>query len=125
MKLLLYASTDNTGLRLKKCIDQLSVHQSIETFDTIDSLSSRLSQPVSDLALTVILVASSEELEKIIGFGYILQNIKTIIILPNRNPETISAAHKLYPRLIGYADEDFKDIAAVADRILKQLNMQN
>ncbi len=124
MKLLLYAGEDQTGKRLKKCIHHLVPHKALETCGTIVNLIERLRQPVGDLALSVLLIRGQMELKRIIAFGDLLDDIKIIIILPDRRPETISEAHRLYPRFISYADGDFRDIVEVAEHMLGRTHRQ-
>jgi hypothetical protein len=125
VKLLLYAGADETGQRLRRCIDPLASNRSLEACGTIDSLIRRLRQPIGDLVLAVILATSRAEFDEIVGIGRLLEDIRTIIIVPDRRPETISAAHKLHPRLISSADEDFKDLAEVVAHMLERLSPQN
>ena len=125
VKLLLYAGANETGQRLRRCIDPLAANRSLEACGTIDSLIRRLRQPIGDLLLAVILATSRAEFDEIVGIGRLLEDLKTIIIVPDRKPETISAAHKLHPRLISSADEDFKDLAEVVACMLGRMNPQN
>jgi hypothetical protein len=49
-------------------------------------------------------------------------NIKIVLILPDRNNETIVIGHKLRPRFLSYTDSDFIDVAVVLENMLKILN---
>lgn len=125
MTLLLYTGAGKAGQRLKKRIYPLVPDQVLETCGSIDRLIQRLRRPVGDLSLVVLLTGSQKEFKKIVGIGDLLRDIRTIIILPDSRPETISSAHKLHPRLISYADGDFKDISAVVGKMLGRLYPQN
>jgi hypothetical protein len=70
--------------------------------------------------MAVILTGNQNELSKILEAGDLLGSLKTIIILPDRNPETVSAALKLHPRYLSYADGDFLDVSMVAGRMIRK-----
>ena len=120
MKLLLYARKDEIGQRLRERIQDLMLNNVMESFKAIDNFIQRLRQPVNEFSLAVILADSRNELNKIIELGDLLEGLKIIIILPDRSPETVSAALKLHPRYMGYADGDFLDVSMVAGRMLQR-----
>ena len=112
MKISLYLPwTDEIGKRLFGMIEKLVVVDEIEVFRTIDSLVRRLKQPVFDLKITVLLATTRKELSEILSFKDLLTDIRILLILPDGDSDTISMAHKLYPRFISYIDSDFKDVA--------------
>ncbi len=48
----------------------------------------------------------------------LIGDIRIILILPDTEGDTISLGHKLYPRFASYADGNFKDVAAVLEKML-------
>ena len=119
-RLLLYMSSNSASERLKVRINDISLEVTIEIATTVYQLVNKLRQPKHDLILAILHTVTMEEFERIVNIGDMLKDIRTIIILPNRNKNTISTAFKLFPRLIGFADEDYTSIVAVADHILKR-----
>ena len=119
MSFLLYARKDEIGQRLIERIEGLMVDHAMESFGTIDALVQRLRQPVNGFSLVVILAGSRSELFKILEVGDLLVTFKIIIIIPDRNRKTISAALKLHPRYLSYADGDFLDVSMVVGRMLQ------
>ncbi len=120
MTLLLYARENEAGRRLKERIQELMLNHDVESFGAIDHLINRLRQPVSGFSMAVILAGNQNELSKILEAGDLLGSLKTIIILPDRNPETVSAALKLHPRYLSYADGDFLDVSMVTGRMIRK-----
>ena len=118
MTFLLYARKDETGERLKERIQGLELNYGMESFETIENLIRRLRQPVHGFSMAVILAGSRSELNQILEAGDLLGSIRTIIILPDRKAETVTAALKLHPRYMSYADGDFLDVSMVAGRML-------
>ncbi len=120
MKLLLYAGAGKVGKRLKGCIDPMVSDQALEIHRTINSFKQRLCRPVGDIAIAVILADSHQKFNNILNIEKLLEDIKTIIILPDRKNKTVSKVHTLYPRFVSYADSDFKDVSAVIAKILEK-----
>jgi len=46
--------------------------------------------------------------------------MRIILILPDEDNETITMGHTLFPRFSTYADSDFKDVAAVLKKMIRQ-----
>ena len=120
MTLLLCARENDIGRRLKERIQGLMLNHAMESFGTIDELIQRLRQPVNGYSMAVILAGDRSELTKILEVGELLGSLKIIIILPDRNPETVSAALKLHPRYLSYADGDFLDVSMVTGRMIER-----
>jgi hypothetical protein len=49
---------------------------------------------------------------------HLLQDVRTILILPDRRAETIATGHNLQPRFLGCLDDDAEEIAAVLKKML-------
>ena len=48
----------------------------------------------------------------------LLIDIRLIIILPDRQADTIEIAHALHPRFLSYIDNNFKDVNVVLNRMI-------
>jgi hypothetical protein len=120
LKTLLYIPyADTTGERLLCMIESSAVNEEIEIYRKIDSLSRRLREPIYDIDVSIIMTPNTKELSKILLLKERLRDIKTILILPDRETNTIFLAHKLYPRYISFGDSDFKDIGEVLEKMIK------
>ncbi len=117
--LLFMPPSDTIGARLLWTIEGLAINEKIEIHRSIDSLSQRLRDLTYDIDVSILLTPSKKELSKILSICELLQDIKTILILPDRKKDTISRGHKLYPRYVSFADGDFKDIRAVLKKMTK------
>lgn len=119
MNLLYYQSTENgVGEKLRDVIGRHVPDDKVELHRTLDSLSQRFRRPTHDLRLAVLLAAEPGDLLDIVAMRDLLQSIRTILILPDREPDTISKAHCLYPRYLGYTDGSFEDVGAVIGKIM-------
>ncbi len=119
VRVLFYIPSDARAKRLIKQSSELfTLSTNAEICRTLESLSSRLVHMGSHPDIAVLLATSQKELSNIYSIRQLLADIRIILILPDRQPETISKGHKLYPRFLSYTDGSFKDIAAVLEKML-------
>jgi hypothetical protein len=114
-------ATKGAGKRGQKIIEAQVPGEQIEIYRTIERLSNRLHQPTYNLDITILLAASKVDLFDLLSIQDLLTDIRIILILPDRESDTISKGHKLYPRFVSYADGDLKDVAAVLSKMLGNL----
>lgn len=119
MKLLLYAKTDSlSGKRIGGIIEGLVPNSGTERCENVAGLTQRLRQRTGDLTLVVLCVSSPEELEAILDLRCWLQDLRILLLLPDRTNGTLARGLTLRPRFLGYADTDLADVAAVLERML-------
>lgn len=106
-------------------IEDVVPNENTEIYSTIDTLGKRLRRPSYNIAVAVLLFSSREELRDVLSIRHLFDNIKIILILPDRKNETILLGHKLRPRFLSYTDGDFKDVAAVLKKMLTVLDFNN
>jgi hypothetical protein len=119
MKLLVYTDGNNvTRERLHNIIVGQVPERNIEVCETVANLSHRLRQRTGDLGIVILCVSTPEELAEILALSRWLHDLKTILLLPDRNSTTLAKGLTLRPRFLGYADSDFSDVSAVLRRML-------
>ena len=84
----------------------------------MDNLVSRLRHPFLKPEVVVLIAGTSSEFNDIQQMKWLLNDFCTILILPDRNKETVSAGNSLQPRYMGCLDDDADEIAAVLCKIL-------
>jgi hypothetical protein len=118
MKLLFYAPVgDAVGERLRKMIEALVPEGEREMCRTLDALSRMLLQPKYDLGIVVLLASTREELWKLLSIRDLLDDVRIVLVLPDREDDTITKGHILRPRFVTYTDGNFVDIAAVINKM--------
>jgi hypothetical protein len=118
MQLLIYAPTGTPSAQ--KLLNQISFETSaspINIFESLHALTLRLRKPISTSLLAVLLPKDPQELTALIQMRHLLRLVRIVLILPNREMETISNSHILRPRYIGYSDSDMSDVAAVLNKM--------
>ena len=114
--------SEGTGGQLRKMVEDVVPNENTEIYNTIDTLGKRLCRPSYNIAVAVLLISGGEELRDVLSIRHLFDNIKIILILPDRKNETIVIGHKLRPRFLSYTDSDFIDVAVVLENMLKILN---
>lgn len=106
--------------RLLQIIETMVSEKDIRIYRTIGSFSRGLRQPQNDTDIAILLVSSKVELNhlNLISLWNLLSDMKTIVILPDSNPDTVAKGHILRPRFLSYCDGDFQDVAAVLGRMI-------
>ncbi len=107
--------------RLLQIIETVVSEKDIRIYRTIGSFSRGLRQPQNDTDIAILLVSSKVELNhlNLISLWNLLSDMKTIVILPDSNPDTVAKGHILRPRFLSYCDGDFQDVAAVLSRMIE------
>ena len=121
MNLLFYAGSNGVTEQLQRMIKTLVLKEQLETYRSFEELYKRLHQPKTDFQIAVLTASSDQELEEILTLQDLLSDIRIILILPDRTPNTISKAHKLAPRFLTYLDSDFGEVRAVLHKMLKNM----
>jgi hypothetical protein len=119
MSIVLYSNeSGKIAQRLQKIIKGLRPEDRMEVFQNIDLLIERLRKPRGDMNIAVLLSTNRADLLEILSIKDLFEDIRTILILPDRDDETIARGHRLRPRFITFVDSDFKDVAAVLHKML-------
>ncbi|TSA07140.1 MAG: hypothetical protein D4R73_10185 [Deltaproteobacteria bacterium] len=121
--ILVYYGTvaDGAGQRLQRVIEGLVPKEKLEVYGTSGGLARRLRQPLSDVTMAVVLAATREDFSRILSICDLLYYVRIILILPDREEDTIAKGHSLRPRFVTYADSDFLDVAAVLGKVLRHV----
>lgn len=119
MKLLFYAQGNNLrGHRLQGILAAMVPKSGIELCETVAGLTERLRRRTGNLTLVVLCLSTAEEFEQILEIRRWLQDLRIILLLPDRSNDTLARGLTLRPRFLGFVDTDLSDIAAVLDKML-------
>ncbi len=123
MDLFIYTKQgEDVSNRLINKILGLTKMKDIEILHNIESLKNRILFKLEKTqALGVLCITTVPELNVILSFREFLEDMKLILILPERNDHTVSEGHKLHPRFVSYVDSDFSDVGAVLNKMIANI----
>ena len=106
------------GERLKGIIEAHVPEHEIEIYRSVKSLSDRFHKPTYNLTTLILLAATQKDLTDLLHAHQLFNDIPIILILPDREENTILEGLKVFPRYMTYADGDFLDVSAVIGKML-------
>jgi hypothetical protein len=120
MSLIVYLSgTKESNEKLMRIIRDALPGAPLEVYLTIGELTRRLRQPFPDVNFAVLYAASRAELMEIIFLEKILGELRLVLILPDRDPEIMEKAHRLRPRYVAVAPDDYDRLQCVLQRSME------
>jgi len=120
MRILLYAkAAEQFTDRLKNLIATHFPEGKIDVYQTIESLSQRLRQPMEDPKIAILLTNSRVDLMDILSIQHLFRDTPIIFFAPDNERETIALAHQLRPRFLSDTQSDFEVISGVLKKMVK------
>jgi hypothetical protein len=120
MEVLLYTpGIEESGNRLQSFLEAHVPGRKMDVYHTIEGLAERLRAPHEGEVVAILQANSQEDLSALLSIRHRLQNIKTILLAPDRGEDTIALAHQLHPRFLGYIDNDLNHVASVLEKMMQ------
>ena len=91
----------------------------IQIYRTINELSLELSQLSKVSFIIVMIPKDREDLVNIQGLQESLRDIRSIVILPDGEDETIKLGHQLEPRFLTFIDANLSEVSRVLRKMLE------
>ena len=114
MDLFIYSTvSEDKHKHLEELLKAFFPEKKMEVYRTFDNLSQRLKQAVRSETIVLLVPASRQELQEILNKRNLLHGVRTIVVAPDDEMETIAIAHQLRPRFLTYLNNDLEDLAAV------------
>jgi hypothetical protein len=118
--LLFYSKAESkVGERLLNIIESAGLAESIEICRNLADLAHRLRDFATAPSVGVLIASTDQDLLEFLSIYHLLQWLRIILVLPDKDKQTISLAHRLGPRFLTYADSD---LGAIGSVLLKMLN---
>lgn len=120
MMLLLYAKAKNVvSQELKQILNGRSSDACLETYSNLDDVFQRLRQPRLNLKIGVLSIGSEAELDRLITIRELLSDMRLVIVLADKDPQTVSKAHALAPRFITFSDAGIDPLVSVVKKMME------
>ncbi len=117
MNILFYAG-GSVAEALQRVIDKPTF--AIEVYRTIADLKDRFRYPLDDPTIAVLVAHTRQCLEELLSIRNLLGNVRIILLLPDREPETVARGHDLHARFLTYLDGDPGEVAMVLSRMAER-----
>lgn len=120
MKCIFYEKKSGTiAGRIIGMLQAAAGENKIELYRTIKTLSQRLSRPVDGLSVIVLIAGDRKDLLNILAVQKQFGVMRIIIILPDREDESVRIGYKLKPRFLTYLNGDVAEVQAVLSKMLQ------
>jgi hypothetical protein len=121
MEFILYADRMNASAdRAKQLLQVLFPREKIWMYCNLPAFSRRLRQSLTDPVIAILFASDKKELLSFLSIHDLLTFIPVILILPDRDEETIAKGHYLRPRFIGYPDNDLAEDTLVLKNMVRR-----
>lgn len=109
---------DGTGGKLLEAAVRALPEGEIELFNNTDELAIRLNQPLEVKNQALLWAGSRVDLVFFVQHEDWFRDFKIVLILQDRDKQTLSDGLRLRPRYVGYADSDFEEVTRVLHNML-------
>lgn len=118
----IHKKSGESGRIFLKIMEKKMKNTKIEVCHSIKTFENKLKQynTYLDKEIVVLFADNEERLNQLDIKKNILQDKKTIIVLPEKNQQTLSKAHKFFPRYFTFIDNKYDDLCDVLDKMLIQ-----
>ncbi len=125
LHVILYAKDQDALGTIRNAVAEVIPDAMIKAFETVEALGDGLRKPTYNCTVAVIVASGKEELREISSLQQFLWGLRTIVVLPDEDDETISLAHGLRPRFVSSYDDSFLRVIAVLNKMLEDHNSRS
>ncbi len=117
--LLLYAkATNGVSQQLKQILNGDASDAGLNVYSNMDDLFQRLRQPRLNLKIGVFCIGSEVELDRLLTIRELLSDMRLVLVLFDKDPQTLSKAHALAPRFITFDDAGIEPLMSVVEKMM-------
>jgi hypothetical protein len=119
MNFLLYATVSED---LSQSVREMLVTKlsgiTVELHQALSEFWLRLQGLKGDKIVLLLLPGSREDMLDLLAIRHLLRDVRSILVLPDLEEDTVGLAHRLNPRHMAYVNNDLSGLAAVIDDVL-------
>ena len=121
MNVLLYAKNNSEPFELlQRVVSRVLSPNGFKIINSINALCQQFKNKTitqNNMTIAILFIDDHAELQDLLQKCNWLNETKNILILPDKEPETIKLAHTLFPRYLDFSDSNFTEIGAVLTKI--------
>jgi len=120
MNLTIYVTNiEGPGTEIKVLCESIASPKELRVFNSIESLTDWLVITMRDQAIVILVAQTKDELTELLPIIHLFHKVQIILILPNREPETIRIGYRLEPRYLSFIDSGVEALKAILRKMLK------
>lgn len=112
------------GQRLEELAREIRASVSVHVVRQLEDIRATLLYRWEEIGVAVLLAASRQGLLDLKAMWSLFEDLRTILILPDGEKETVAMAHTMRPRFISWGDRDLRDVKAVLEKMVG-ISVQN
>lgn len=113
--ILFYAAQDN---QVAETLEKQLAGYRVARCRSFSLMEKKLRKPRHGLEIVLAVVGDAEEMSGIEKIQTLMRDLKLVMVLPNREAQFVSHAHRLTPRFIAYADHGAEQILSVLEKMI-------
>ena len=118
MKVYLYSGQHEAVQELQSWVDKQLESGCLKSFDNIIEMASSLALVLKSKDIVILFVATMHELDELLLMQETFDDVRLILILPQRDPVTIAKGHQLRPRYLTFIDSNMGEVCEVLKKML-------
>jgi hypothetical protein len=119
-KIILCTNDKEESNSLQVLVEELS-NKNMKKLSSIGELTNWLLTSRTEQAVVILAVNKREEIDMVQPFIHLFRKVKIILLLPDREPETIKIGYKLEPRFLSFVDTGADMLKEVALSMFENL----
>jgi hypothetical protein len=105
------------GQELLNAVAPIVAGGRLEVYYDLQRFAARIRRPKDRSSVAIVWDPTREDLRDIGAMRPLLEGIRTLLVLPDEDAETVVLAHKLLPAYIAYIDDGIAEIVSVLERL--------
>jgi len=117
--LLIYAKDlKGPNPHLQILAENIAEDKPVKVFVSVKELAEWLLGKPNHKAIVVLTAQNKDELSELVPIIHLFRKIQVVLMLPDREPETIRIGYRLEPRFLGFIDSRMDDIRSIFRHML-------
>ena len=119
MSVALYVKNINgPGAQLKLVVENAAGKNQVQVFNSVEGLMEWRLSNTAQKAVVVLFAEKRDELTDLLPVIELFRQVQVVLVLPDREPETIKFGYQLEPRLLSFMDSGFLIMKSAIRRML-------
>lgn len=119
MNLIVYKKTkDSAEGQLQVLFESLVSKQNIDIYHSLVPLKQKILRTSYAEGIVILIAEKRDDLSELVPILELFRKLRIILVLPDREPETIQIGYRLEPRFMSFIDRGHSEIKAVLQKML-------